>query len=285
MTFAPSHSFDTFLAEKYGVFEAILITHFQFWINHNKKLDRNFYDGNTWMYQTHKEIAAHFIYFSHKQVERIIESLIKQGVIKKGNYNKTKFDRTVWYSFVNEEIFALSRNREMEISKSGNPTKHIGTPIPDTKTDALTDKNPLPPKGELLVFGDFVKISKEDLEKLHVQFGKDLISNLIEEMNDYLSYSGKKPYKDYTAALRTWAKRRKANPTVVKESYVEQVKKRFQNGGKYNEAVCAWDSQGIGFSRGMTQYQVLFKAAGFKEQFENILRKFGIPVQDQKFSA
>ena len=34
-----------------------MIHHFQFWLEQNKRLEKNFYEGKTWVYQTQKEIA------------------------------------------------------------------------------------------------------------------------------------------------------------------------------------------------------------------------------------
>ena len=50
------HSFDVALAEELGdVNLAILIHHFLYWINHNRRLKRNLQEGRTWMYQTVEE--------------------------------------------------------------------------------------------------------------------------------------------------------------------------------------------------------------------------------------
>lgn len=141
MTYSSSHSFDTALAAKYGVPQAILINHFQFWISHNKRLDRNFYDGRTWMYQTIEEIAAHFGYFNTDQVRRIVEKLVELGVLKKGNYNKTKFDRTVWYAFENEEIFTVRQICQMDSAKEPNQFRESAETIPDTKQDTKKTTN------------------------------------------------------------------------------------------------------------------------------------------------
>lgn len=42
------HSFNTDLAKKYGIEEAIFIHNFQFWINHNIANNEKNYDGRTW---------------------------------------------------------------------------------------------------------------------------------------------------------------------------------------------------------------------------------------------
>lgn len=131
--YSPSHAFNVDLAIKYGVEEAILITHFQFWIRLNKRLGRNFIEERTWTYQTRDEIAAHFPYFTYKQVRRITDRLVKLGVLMKGNFNKAAMDKTIWYAFVNEEMFTIAQMGN-STAQMGNPLDQMGRAIPDTIT-------------------------------------------------------------------------------------------------------------------------------------------------------
>ena len=103
------HSFNASLAVKYGMEESVFIHHFQYWISLNKRLKKNFHEGKTWTYQTQKELLSHFPYIKNRnKLMRIIDSLIEQGVIVTGNFNKLKLDKTLWYAFKNEELFVPS---------------------------------------------------------------------------------------------------------------------------------------------------------------------------------
>lgn len=74
--------------------------------------------------------------------------------------------------------------------------------------DIFKDKKEKAPSAPpLLEKGKYVKISLEDLTKLFHQFGQERTEKSIQEMNDYLEATGKKPYKDYAAALRNWMRR------------------------------------------------------------------------------
>jgi len=158
------HSFDIQLAQVYGMQEAIVIHHLLFWVKYNQNLKRNFIDGRTWTFQTMDEIAAHFPYLSRNQIVDILEKLCtgksrkKKGddldfdpVIMKGNHNKSSYDRTIWYAFVDEEKWCrqipkcILENDKMEFVKSQNGSCQKATPIPDTKTDINTN-TPIPPK-------------------------------------------------------------------------------------------------------------------------------------------
>lgn len=98
-------SFDIHLAEIYGVEQAVLIHHFQKCISFNKKLDKNQFEGRTWVSQTMSEIAAAFPYWSFDQVYILLEKAVKLKILRKGNFNKTKFDGICWYAFEDEERF------------------------------------------------------------------------------------------------------------------------------------------------------------------------------------
>lgn len=134
------HSFDINLAaELKSVNLAILIHHFTYWIDYNARLKRNFHYGKYWMYQTLEDLANHFPYWSKDQVNRFIAKLVKMKILVKGNYNKTSFDRTVWYAFHDEFAKSIWRNRQMEEAKSPNGNGEVATPIPNTKTDTKTN--------------------------------------------------------------------------------------------------------------------------------------------------
>lgn len=112
------------------------------------------------MFQTLQEIADHFPYWSVDKVRELIERLCKgcnrkskkdkkdfAPVLMKENFNKTAFDRTRWYAFINEDDFLnnLYDRGNSQINQGVPPdqTRDAPTPIPDTKTD--TEKEPPPP--------------------------------------------------------------------------------------------------------------------------------------------
>jgi hypothetical protein len=154
------HSFDIELAQKYGALEAVLIHHFQHWISFNRSMGKNFHEGRTWTYQTLDEIAVRFPYLTKEEIRAILERLCtgrgrkskKDGkdfepVLIKGNFNKSAFDRTAWYAFVNENEFSNNfYEREISQMEKGdlpNGERRPPTPIPDTKNIYLNRFNSL----------------------------------------------------------------------------------------------------------------------------------------------
>ena len=122
------HQFKPEIAKEYGLPEAIFLHNLSFWQLTNERNERNFHDGRYWTYNSCKAFTETFIYFSQKQIQRILKSLVNQKCIVSGNYNKLKIDRTKWYS-VEDHIISLyefksiqtnGQKREMHWTKKGN---------------------------------------------------------------------------------------------------------------------------------------------------------------------
>lgn len=131
------HSFNIELAKKYGILEAILLKNIWFWIEKNKANEKNFYDGTYWTYNSTRAFNELFPYASESSIKRALKSLQEKGIIKTGNYNKSSYDRTLWYAFTDLGESIVS-NRQMEVNKSSNGNKQNGLTIPDINTDNKT---------------------------------------------------------------------------------------------------------------------------------------------------
>ena len=55
--------------------------------------------------------------------------------------------------------------------------------------------------------GKYVKLKQPDLDRLNEKYGIEKIKQVCEEINDYLSAHGKKPYSDFAAAIRNWIRK------------------------------------------------------------------------------
>ena len=126
--------FDGDVAKEYGVAEAILIKNFQYWLLKHKAEGRNTFDGHIWTYNSVKGWCDLFPFWTQKQIRKILEGLVSAGVLIKGNYNATQYDRTCWYAFADEEKW-LEQNGEMDLPKRANGFAQNGKPIPDNIPD------------------------------------------------------------------------------------------------------------------------------------------------------
>jgi len=91
---------------------AMLVQFFVNVISYHKRLKRNFKDGRTWNYCTRAELAAQFPFLTSDQVRRLLEKLIKLKILKVGNYNKQKGDKTNWYAFEDEVKWGISEEKK-----------------------------------------------------------------------------------------------------------------------------------------------------------------------------
>ncbi len=93
------HSFDIILAAKYGILEAVIIKHFQFWLAKNKANGTHCHDGKYWTYNSIDAFQKLFPYVSCKTIRNAIGKLVKEGVLITGNYNQDPHNHTKWYTF------------------------------------------------------------------------------------------------------------------------------------------------------------------------------------------
>ena len=94
-------------AINFGYMEAVLLFHFMFWIDFNRKKKQHFHDDKYWTYSSISTLhKSYFPFFSEGQIRRAIDSLFKQNIIIKGNYNKLKYDKTTWYALTDEDGLA-----------------------------------------------------------------------------------------------------------------------------------------------------------------------------------
>lgn len=133
------YSFNTEHAELYGINEAIMIRNFQYWIKKNKSNGKNLFEDKTWTYNSVNAFTELFPFWSSNQINRILNSLIKQEVLITGNFNKMKYDRTKWYAFVMENEFvetkkSICSNEKKHLSETTNASIGTNETIPNTKT-------------------------------------------------------------------------------------------------------------------------------------------------------
>lgn len=96
--------FDSVIAEKHGINEAVFIHNIFYWINHNKANNKHYYEDRFWTYNTKKAFIKLFPFWSYEQVRKIVKNLSTNGVILTGNFNENTWDKTTWYSLSDEMV-------------------------------------------------------------------------------------------------------------------------------------------------------------------------------------
>ena len=100
------------LAVKTSLNEAIILQQIHYWI---EKSD-HFYDGRRWVYNSLDNWCLQFPFFSKSTIDRAMKSLCDRGLLIKGNYNKSKFDKTNWYSIDYDKLSQLEDDDEINVN-------------------------------------------------------------------------------------------------------------------------------------------------------------------------
>lgn len=209
------HNFDTENAKKYGILEAVLISNFEFWIAKNQANGTNFFDGKYWVYNSARALTELFPYASEQQIKRALQHLKENNVLITGNYNKSSYDKTLWYTF-SDEYLSIVQNKTIDSSNLTNRETDIDQPIPDNKTDniitpLISPQGETPVEGKKIHFAEFVAMTNAEHEKLCSTYGKEFTDQCIEVLDNYKGSKGKKYKNDYRAILSWVVDRVKQN--------------------------------------------------------------------------
>lgn len=119
------HNFDTDIAQKYGILEAILLNNIYYWIEKNRANETNFYDGTYWTYNSTKAFSKLFSYATERQIRNALKHLVEEKVLATGNYNKSSYDRTLWYALT-EKGRCIVQKCQMDSTEMSNGSDENG---------------------------------------------------------------------------------------------------------------------------------------------------------------
>ena len=148
------------------------------------------------------------------------------------------------------------------------------------------------PSNDTKQYGSHVILSDIQYKTLNAEYGDEIVKGLIEEINDYLASTGRKPYKDYAATIRNWWRRRTPSkaPQAVSRANKEGSE-QFSEGsnrnwwGKWIKLAHAYIKEGliydgpdyVSFSKtGSNAVKIYYRDQKFQEICENELRKIGL---------
>lgn len=119
--------------------EAIILNQLNYWLEINKKADKNFINGKYWVYNSYAEWRENdFPYWSEKTIQRTFTRLENKGIVISANYNKMCIDKTKWYSIdfevLEEMIKAYDSNKISEEDKMSCREGQYDRPIPKNTT-------------------------------------------------------------------------------------------------------------------------------------------------------
>ncbi|HEX8550864.1 MAG TPA: hypothetical protein VF681_04850 [Abditibacteriaceae bacterium] len=154
------------LAVEIGLNESIVFLQIEFYISINGKE----HDGDLWVYDSIYDWQTEFPFWSPSTINRAIKSLEEKSLIKLGNYNQKKYDKTRWFAINFEKAAELksikvngykkpeapkeveghgtgSKQNGTGLKQNNTGSNQDGTTIPETSTETSTESlNYFPPQ-------------------------------------------------------------------------------------------------------------------------------------------
>lgn len=159
------HLLYTEVAKKVGVIPALLLGNIYYWTEKNRANEKHFHDGYYWTYNSMKAFNEQFSYLTERQIRYALDGLKKSGYICTGNYNKSSYDRTLWYA-VTKKGCSLLRNGQIDATNLSNEFADIARPIPDILPDNIPDREDiLSPSVSSETSVDNIKATPQSTEK------------------------------------------------------------------------------------------------------------------------
>lgn len=133
------------LATRIGLNEAIILQQIHYWIEINKKANKNFKDNEYWVFNSLEGWHSQFPFWGRNTIQRTIKRLESMKLLAIGNYNKLKIDRTKWYRINYKVLECLEQSPFAQIGATNIPNwvNHItkmGIPLPETNPE-INPKN------------------------------------------------------------------------------------------------------------------------------------------------
>lgn len=238
------HFFQPEIADKYGVNAAILLQNIYYWCDHNRTNDKHFNDGLYWTYNSRKAFQEQFSYMGEKQIRNALNKLKDAGLIVFGNYNKSSYDKTLWYAITEKGLLAIGATVDstrqkgpIDESKRAYRVKQKGQPIPDINPDIYTHHSPDIEENED-EFNPYGEGKQPDADNVYAYASKELLSispRAMAEIRDFADELSEEVVRHaidnaLDQGVRTW--------TYVKSilnSYAEARVRSLQDAKKVDE--------------------------------------------------
>lgn len=189
-----SHSFYVAHAEAVGIVPAILLHDILHWLEKNKANEKHFHNGQTWTYNSVAAFEKLYPYLTRWQIRSALDRLVRDGLLVRGNFNKSLYDRTSWFGEGSKSICAVT---QLHLMPTTNGNAAGNKPIP-THTNSGTKRNKSA--------AGFAKPTCEQLETYaqHIDFASFDAQDFLDHYEANGWKVGRVPMKDWQAAVRTW---------------------------------------------------------------------------------
>ncbi len=200
-----------------GIDNAVFLQDIAYWCDYNKSSGSNYHEGRYWTYSTMDAISERHPYWTKKQVRRIIERCKEIGFLLVGNYNKSSYDRTIWYSVSDEALRLLGyserdnanshmgtseiQDGQIENPERENQISHLVTAIPNNKKNNIKDTKQ--------IFNSFLE--------------RDFSESLVDTVKDWIIYKKERHQAYQAKGLEQFLEKVKNSVYKYGEGKVEEV--------------------------------------------------------------
>jgi DnaD/phage-associated family protein len=119
------------LAEIFGVTESIILQQMHYWLLKSKHI----IDGVPWIYNSYEAWHSQINFLCRRTIIRAIKKLEDAGVVLSSNFNRSKMDKTKWYTIDYEKLNSLCE-AFVDSKNSGSAAElEINEDLSDTPED------------------------------------------------------------------------------------------------------------------------------------------------------
>lgn len=133
------HVLDIGVAQLVGANAALILENIAYWCEHNAANNTNLHDGHYWTYNSTKAFTELFPYMTVNVIRTAIKKLKEADLLLTGNYNKSAYDRTMWYTLTEKAEAMLDVNVHSDEPNQEEPTTENPTTAPIHSQDPLSD--------------------------------------------------------------------------------------------------------------------------------------------------
>lgn len=204
--------FESEIATKYGLKEAILLQSIAYWIAKNKANRQNFHDGRYWTFNSVQAYSELYPFLSTKQIRSSLDSLVGQGLIIKGNYNENPYNRTMWYA-LSDLGEAICLDGQLTVAQEGECKTSNNQVITKKEISKDISKEKHPTREEV----------REYIKAKGYHFSADEFFDYYSSANWHLSNG--KPVRNWKQCCVTWESNHKpSQPTSAVEDHRKRLK-------------------------------------------------------------
>jgi hypothetical protein len=216
------------LAKIIGLNEAIVLQQLYYWLQKNPKIK----DDQAWVYNSITDWQQQFCFFGINTIRRVLDKLIRDGVVIKSEFNKTSFDKISWYSINYEALNAIVENHKSIGKKSTSICPNW------VNRNAQTGQIDLPKLGKPIpkTTIDYTKTNKKEKEEKETAPSARGFDGLISEFTQN---------SELVEALRGFIKMRAANKKPMTDRALKILLGKLDKMGDTNKAKTALLDQSI----------------------------------------